>query len=166
MTMDSNIVKFPYSVSRRAHARRPRTSINGTPEERRAKAAPTEIKIPPTPQPTPGEIRCGVPRRDYSRIGELPVARSLGDRSYWRTALARASQRGGEGALFSERVRASGGAAYDGLLVMKRRRRSVRKRNRQRLAAHARRLRRKNGALAQVRGRSPAGSRRRVFVGF
>jgi hypothetical protein len=30
----SNVVKFPYSVSRRAHARKPRASKNGTPEER------------------------------------------------------------------------------------------------------------------------------------
>jgi hypothetical protein len=33
-----NIVKFPFSVSRRAHARKPRASINGTPEERSSKA--------------------------------------------------------------------------------------------------------------------------------
>jgi hypothetical protein len=32
----SNVVKFPYSVSRKAYARKPRTSINGTPEERAA----------------------------------------------------------------------------------------------------------------------------------
>ena len=30
----SNVVKFPYSVSRKAYARKPRNSINGTPEER------------------------------------------------------------------------------------------------------------------------------------
>jgi hypothetical protein len=30
----SNVVKFPFSVSRRAHARKPRTSENGTPKER------------------------------------------------------------------------------------------------------------------------------------
>jgi hypothetical protein len=40
MAMDSNIVKFPYSVSRRAHSRRPRTSKNGTPEEWAKTAAP------------------------------------------------------------------------------------------------------------------------------
>jgi hypothetical protein len=39
MTMDSNIVKFPFIVSRRAHARKPRTSKNGNPEERGEKAA-------------------------------------------------------------------------------------------------------------------------------
>jgi hypothetical protein len=32
--MSANVVKFPFSVSRRAHARKPRTSKNGTPEER------------------------------------------------------------------------------------------------------------------------------------
>jgi hypothetical protein len=40
------VVKFPYSVSRRAHARKPRKSINGTPEERAAKAA-QEMTAPP-----------------------------------------------------------------------------------------------------------------------
>ena len=34
-----NVVKFPYAVSRRAHARKPRWSKNGTPEERAADLA-------------------------------------------------------------------------------------------------------------------------------
>jgi hypothetical protein len=46
MTMDSNIVKFPFVVSRRAHARKSRWSKNGTPEERAAKAA-QEMTTPP-----------------------------------------------------------------------------------------------------------------------
>jgi hypothetical protein len=37
--MVSNIVKFPYSASRCIHSRKPRTSKNGTPEERAAKVA-------------------------------------------------------------------------------------------------------------------------------
>jgi hypothetical protein len=39
MTMESNVVKFPSGVSRKAHSRKPRKSKNGTPEERAAKAA-------------------------------------------------------------------------------------------------------------------------------
>jgi hypothetical protein len=39
MSTDSNLVKFPYNASRRLYSRRPRKSINGTPEERAAKAA-------------------------------------------------------------------------------------------------------------------------------
>lgn len=39
MTMESNVVQFPYSASRRAHSRKPRKSKNGTPEERAARAA-------------------------------------------------------------------------------------------------------------------------------
>jgi len=35
----TNIAKFPYNASRRLYSRRPRKSINGTPEERAAKAA-------------------------------------------------------------------------------------------------------------------------------
>jgi hypothetical protein len=34
-----NVVKFPYSTSRRVYSRRPRWSKHGTPEERAAKAA-------------------------------------------------------------------------------------------------------------------------------
>jgi hypothetical protein len=43
--MDSIVVKFPYEASRRLYSRRPRKSINGTPEERAAKAA-QEITAP------------------------------------------------------------------------------------------------------------------------
>jgi hypothetical protein len=35
--IEGNVVKFPYSVSRRAHYRTPRSSKNGTPEERAAR---------------------------------------------------------------------------------------------------------------------------------
>jgi hypothetical protein len=38
------IVKFPYSACRRVHSRRQRRSINGTPEERAAKAATAAAK--------------------------------------------------------------------------------------------------------------------------
>jgi hypothetical protein len=50
MTMDSNIVKFPYSASRRVHSKKPRRSKNGTPEQRAAKAAglfPTSADVVP-----------------------------------------------------------------------------------------------------------------------
>ena len=40
--MQDNLVKFPYTVARRAHARKPRRSKNGTPEERAACAAADE----------------------------------------------------------------------------------------------------------------------------
>lgn len=47
----SNVVKFPYKVSRRAFARRRRSSDNGTPEERDAKRAASAsapvVAIPP-----------------------------------------------------------------------------------------------------------------------
>jgi hypothetical protein len=43
MAMHSNIVKFPFIVSRRAHARKPQTSKNGTPEERAAKRVPAGV---------------------------------------------------------------------------------------------------------------------------
>ena len=55
MSMDSNILKFPFAVSRRAHARRPRKSINGTPEERAAKA-PAAEKRPQNSNPLRAKI--------------------------------------------------------------------------------------------------------------
>ena len=40
--MTAEIVKFPYSASRRVHSKKPRRSKNGTPEERAAKAGALE----------------------------------------------------------------------------------------------------------------------------
>jgi hypothetical protein len=40
--MTAEIVKFPYSASRRVHSKKPRRSKNGTPEERAGKAAELE----------------------------------------------------------------------------------------------------------------------------
>ena len=48
--MSDNIVKFPYSASRRVYSKQPRRSKNGSPEERAAKAAaalPTPADIVP-----------------------------------------------------------------------------------------------------------------------
>jgi hypothetical protein len=42
MIMTSNVVKFPYSASRRVHSKKPRASKNGSPEERAAKAAASQ----------------------------------------------------------------------------------------------------------------------------
>ena len=42
--MTAEIVKFPYSASRRVHSKKPRRSKNGTPEERAAAAGP--LKAP------------------------------------------------------------------------------------------------------------------------
>ncbi|MFZ1173564.1 MAG: hypothetical protein WAO01_20470 [Bradyrhizobium sp.] len=44
-SIDSNVVKFPYSASRRVYSKQPRRSKNGTPEERAAKAA---AALPPS----------------------------------------------------------------------------------------------------------------------
>ena len=46
MTMDSNVVKFPYGVSRRVHSRKPRTSKNDTPEERAANGSSSRNERP------------------------------------------------------------------------------------------------------------------------
>ena len=46
-SLNSNVVKFPYSVSRLIHSRKPRRSKNGTAEERAAKAAGAAVNEPP-----------------------------------------------------------------------------------------------------------------------
>jgi hypothetical protein len=81
MTMDSNIVKFPFTASRRAFARKPRWSKNGAPEERAAKA-PVAEKRPYLGNPLRSKI-AGVSRaatiaglvnyqsHDLSRIGPI-----------------------------------------------------------------------------------------------
>lgn len=53
--MDAQILKFPYSSSRRVHSQKPRRSKNGTPEERAAKAAAAltdgeVIRLAPKPE--------------------------------------------------------------------------------------------------------------------
>lgn len=48
----SNVVRLPYSVTRRAHARKPRRSKRGTPEQRAVKALAqglAELRQPPVP---------------------------------------------------------------------------------------------------------------------
>jgi hypothetical protein len=47
MNTETNVVKFPYAIARRAHARKPRWSKNGTPEERAADLA-AKIETLPT----------------------------------------------------------------------------------------------------------------------
>ena len=66
-----NVVKFPYSVSRRAHARRPRTSINGTPEEPAAKVAAAEIKIPRSQNGNPLRAKFVVVSRAVTIAGSV-----------------------------------------------------------------------------------------------
>jgi hypothetical protein len=44
--MSAEIVKLPYSVTRRWHSKKQRRSINGTPEERAAKAAAEAAALP------------------------------------------------------------------------------------------------------------------------
>ena len=50
-----NVVKFPYSVFRRAHSRRPRWAKNSTPEQRAAKA-PAAEKRPQNSNPLRAKI--------------------------------------------------------------------------------------------------------------
>jgi hypothetical protein len=65
----NNVVKFPYSVSRRAHSRKPRASINGTPEERAAKAAAgvKEKHVKP-----PRRMMTGVDFEEFVRLLDEP----------------------------------------------------------------------------------------------
>ncbi|MEH2569644.1 hypothetical protein [Bradyrhizobium sp. AZCC 2289] len=54
----SNVVKFPYSASRRVHSKKPRRSKNGTPEERSTK----EAKAAAAAQPSATVTRLPLPR--------------------------------------------------------------------------------------------------------
>lgn len=49
----NNVVKFPFAVSRRAFARLPRRSDNGTPEERAAKRTTAEAEAEPLDEAEP-----------------------------------------------------------------------------------------------------------------
>jgi hypothetical protein len=110
-------LKFPFSRARGAWLRMPRRSKTALPkigqvswrQVKNQNLADTAIHS--------GRKSSWCPRRDYSRRSEISVARSFEDQPSWRTALARASPRCGGGAIFSERVRASGGTACDGSLV-------------------------------------------------
>jgi hypothetical protein len=116
MAMDSNIVKFPYDVSRRVHSRKPRKSHNGTPEERAAKAA---AGIP--------KERKRRPKRPITGHDWDEFVRLIGENSEPELMQG----------FLGRRMEAS-----QPLLAQTMKRRSHRKRNRQRIAAHARRLRR------------------------
>jgi hypothetical protein len=75
MIMSNNVVRFPYSASRRVHSQKPRRSKNGTPEERAAKAAalfPTSADVVPMADAreqarseVDGRRLRGSPLRDY-----------------------------------------------------------------------------------------------------
>jgi hypothetical protein len=81
------IVKFPYEVCRRAHARRPRRSKNGTPEERATAQAPGRpdgrFAKPPVPSlpwtRDPEEIRA----RFAPSVKGLPFVSSEWTNDYW-----------------------------------------------------------------------------------
>jgi hypothetical protein len=104
MDMDSNIVKFPFTVSRRAHARKPRWSKNGTPEERAAKFVPSKKSEPcGHSNPLRAKIvtvsraatiagRVNYQSRDLSRIGALGEGHSQELRSAAKEARHLASE--------------------------------------------------------------------------
>jgi hypothetical protein len=83
MTMDSNIVKFPFSRARGAWSRMPRRSKNGAPEERAAKFVPSKksercgrsnplrAKIVTVSRAATIAGRVNYQSRDLSRIGAL-----------------------------------------------------------------------------------------------
>ena len=100
----SNVVKFPFSVPRKAHARKPRASKNGTPEERAAKSVPSK-KSEPCGQSNPLRAkivavsraatiagRVNYQSRDLSRIGPLGERHSQELRSAAKEARYLASE--------------------------------------------------------------------------
>lgn len=84
--MTAEILKLPYSVSRRVIARRPRRSKNGTPEDRAAKAAaltaaqaPVSIKVHRSVAPDPnapltdGEFRSMVEQLTPAQLAQVKL---------------------------------------------------------------------------------------------
>src|SRR5205807_74038 len=81
--MSDNVVKFPFTASRRAFARKPRCSKNGTPEERTANSVPRKksercghsnplrAKIVTVSRAATIAGRVNYQSRDLSRIGPL-----------------------------------------------------------------------------------------------
>jgi hypothetical protein len=82
--MDSNIVKFPFSVSRRAHARKPRASKNGTPEQRASVQEMVAESRAIDDRPAPGvtaTAQNGHLRQDLKEAWRMAEAAVR----YWRT---------------------------------------------------------------------------------
>jgi hypothetical protein len=109
--MTAEIVKFPYSASRRVHSQKPRRSKNGTPEERAAKAAALETApadvVPMARSEVDGRKLRGSPLRDCigtisfgaTVVGKMHTAGLKGEslaafqpeiRKEWLEALSRA----------------------------------------------------------------------------
>jgi hypothetical protein len=76
------IIKFPYSVSRRAHARRSRTSINGTPEERATlqEMVAEEIDVRPPAGSLSTTAKNGHLRKERHEVWQVAEAATR----YWR----------------------------------------------------------------------------------
>ncbi len=83
MTMDSNIVKFPYSASRRVHSRRPRKSKNGTPEERATLQELVAEDARPPARSLSATAENGVLRKERHEIWRMAEAATR----YWRLRL-------------------------------------------------------------------------------
>ncbi len=93
MTMDSNIVKFPYNSSRRVYSRRPRKSINGNPEERAARAATAAAKMVPAAIVDLSEMMAEAPadRVDRRKLRSSPLREKIGPISFAATVVGKMS---------------------------------------------------------------------------
>jgi hypothetical protein len=83
MAMDGTVVKFPYSVSRRVHSRKPRKSINGTPEERAAKQA-AGVKMKPVRPTRLPRVMTGDDFDEFVRLLEEPEAQQAFNVDAWK----------------------------------------------------------------------------------
>jgi hypothetical protein len=77
----NNVVKFPYSASRRVHSKKPRKSKNGTPEERAAKVAATET--------SPADVVEMSPQIDRRKLRSSPLREKIPSISFAATIVGK-----------------------------------------------------------------------------
>jgi hypothetical protein len=89
--MTAEIVRFPYTVSRRAHSRKPRCSKNGSPEERAARAAAAAAKMVPAAIVDLSEMMAEAPadRVDRRKLRSSPLREKVGPISFAVTVVGK-----------------------------------------------------------------------------
>jgi hypothetical protein len=79
----NNVVKFPYSVSRRVHSRKSRRSKNGTPEQRALGAAATVAMVSGDQSSETVTYRNGCLRKERDAVWQKAEAATR----YWRVRI-------------------------------------------------------------------------------
>ena len=91
--MPDNVVRFPYSASRRVYSRNPRRSKNGTPEERTAKVAAEDVQLVSAPIVDLSERMTEAPadKVDRRKLRSSPLREKVGPISFAVTVTGKLS---------------------------------------------------------------------------